>query len=197
MNKDSAFDSVLNGLCSEKPTDKIGDILEKSLFYYCAGKDPTPIIAMYRDFPLFIYSDIMKYGRGSLEEELSVLTDRLVSHGFEALRRESIDIPLAARLCEYKKDERAFLLLYVKGDSLEAYRAIYGTEDRLLPTCIANYRYEMDTRYFLKIEKRVKYVLGHSYDKEHRPVRELKYYGDYSGKTVTLFEKENLTNDYD
>lgn len=31
--------------------------LKESLFYYCAGKDPSPIITFKTNFPLYVYVD--------------------------------------------------------------------------------------------------------------------------------------------
>lgn len=35
------------------------ELLAQSFFYYCCGKDPTPIVHFGSDYPLYIYSDTL------------------------------------------------------------------------------------------------------------------------------------------
>lgn len=58
------------------------ELLAQSLFYYCSGIDPTPIIAFGSDYPLYIYSDIIDYGNGDFNKTMNVLYERLFKAGF-------------------------------------------------------------------------------------------------------------------
>ncbi len=187
MTKSLLFDAFYEAIRSGEPSEGLRNSLRESLFYYCSGKDPTPIVGMYSDFPIFIYADKMRYGRGCLHEEALKLEKRLCAHGFKKERREEIDFCEGALLYAFSKDSYRFLLLFVKGDAWKTYREIYEKYADIIPRCIANYRYEMDARHFLSVERRAELILGHSNDGEHHPIKKLNYYGDYSGKYVTLY----------
>ena len=50
-------------------------LLQESMFYYCCGKDPSPIIEFKEQYPLYIYVDKRNYS-----EELY---DRLTKQNFK------------------------------------------------------------------------------------------------------------------
>ena len=113
----------------------------------------------------------------------------LSEHGFRAVTREHTEIAEGAVHVLLEGDGARAHLLLVKGDAWRTYRLIYGEGSAIRPRCIANIRYEMDTRHFLPIEREVEYILGYSYSREHTAERKFKYFGDYSEKEVTLFRR--------
>lgn len=172
------------------PNSKLDFILEKSLYYYCCGKDPTPIISFKSKFPLYVYADIIDYGVGDFQDETGELYRRLLSN---SLRRDDVR---KLMLPEFKNAEltiwrtiigKQFALLYVQGDAKKVFTRLYGNEGRqLLPKCICNYRYEITdgtskTReYLYEIEKKVEYVMGYHYSDSYRKIRGYPYLGDYT-----------------
>ena len=175
--------------CSDESGAALCDALSRSLFYYCSGVDPTPVIALFSEYPLFIYSDLLRRYEGGVDEAAQILLSRLAEHGFRAVTREHIELGEGAVLILLEKDGARAQLLLVKGDAWRIYRLIYGEGGAIRPRCIANIRYEMDTRHFLPIEREVEYILGYSYSREHTAERKFKYFGDYSEKEVTLFRR--------
>jgi hypothetical protein len=92
-------------------------------------------------------------------------------------------------LYEFQKNGVSVFLLYAAGDAWKTYEALYGRRGAIRPRCIANIRYEMNTRHFSHIEKDVTYILGYSYSREHRETQRFKYYGDYGENEVNFFER--------
>lgn len=174
------------------------ELLGQSLFYYCCGKDPTPIIAFGSDYPLYIYSDIVNYGDGDFEYETKVLYDRLNKAGFKL-----VDV------CKLKKSgclrnaknavltlwtspqNKAFSLLYVQNNAVKTFCDIYSDGSNYIqPKCICNYRNEGNFIFLNDIEKRTEFVLGYCYNKKYRRVAEYNYYGDYEKQSkVSLFHR--------
>ncbi len=185
------FDSIMQTLRSDTRSEERAALLSESLFYYCAGTDPTPVIALFDKFPLFIYSDILDYGRSDLEKENEKLKKKLIKHGFKLIEGETAEIAEGAALYEYLKNDISVFILYVAGDAWKTYEALYGRERLVLPRCIANIRYEMDTRRFAPIEKEAAFILGYSYSGVHRVIDKFEYYGDYSEKEVKFFARTN------
>ena len=183
------FNGIMFALNSDKRCAERAALLSESLFYYCAGTDPTPVIALFDRFSLFIYSDILDYGRSDLEKETEKLEKKLEKHGFKLIRVETANSLADAVLYEFERDGASVFLLYAAGDAWKTYEALYGRDGIILPKCIANIRYEMDTRKFLPIEKEVSYILGYSYSRMHRKIDTFEYYGDYSEKEVKFFER--------
>ena len=182
------FEAVRDGITSDEPNTELKRLLCESLFYYCAGIDPTPIAALYEEYPLFIYSDNLRSQRAALSEVFEKLMARLEKRGFKSLASERVEISKGGILTLLEKGDARFLILYVEGDSWETYSKIYKQDEKLIPRCISNIRYEMNTRNFTPIERRVRYVLGYSYSGSHEHVRSFEYLGDYNEKEVKLFE---------
>ena len=178
---------IASALSAEQKDADIKALLSKSMFYYCSGIDPTPVEALYREYPLFIYSDLFRRLEGGVDEAARRLLSRLSERGFRSVLCERCEISDGGLLTVIEKNGERTLLLLVKGDARRTYSTVYGEE--LLPRCIANIRYEMDTSFFLPLEKEVEYVLGHSYSGKHRAERRFKYSGDYREKEVTLFKR--------
>lgn len=180
---------IASALSAEQKDADIKALLSKSMFYYCSGVDPTPVIALFSEYPLFIYSDLLRRYEGGVDEAAQILLSRLSEHGFRAVTCERTEIAEGAVLALLERDGAAAHLLLVKGDAWRTYRLIYGEGGAIRPRCIANIRYEMDTRHFLPIEREARYILGYSYSREHTAERKFKYFGDYSEKEVTLFRR--------
>ena len=166
----------------------LAGLLSDSLFYYCAGKDPSPIIAFYKDYPLFIYSDLLKHRENWRDETVGVLFRRLREHGFTVSEVEYANLldGGVTALCE--KEGASLLILYIRGDAWRCYKEIYGEE--YLPSCIANYRYEMNSAPFGGYERLVKRIIGHAFTGVHRVALEIPYFGDYQGEAVKVYERD-------
>lgn len=144
------------------------ELLKESLFYYCAGKDPSPIIAFKTNFPLYVYVDKKDYS--------NELYKRLSNHNFKLIEKQEI-LPNTT-LSVWKYNENTFYLIYAQNDASMAFKKIY---DNIIPKCVCNYRYELSNRSLLQqIEKRADYILGHCFDDKFIVVDEIQYYGDYS-----------------
>jgi hypothetical protein len=178
-------------------TDARG-LLEQSLFYYCSGRDPTPVVAFGAEYPLYVYVDSLVYQRQGLDGTVRELYRRLRESGFlmtESLRLSVEDAPLLkgaeVSLWETKTGER-FLLLFLQADAEKGFCCLYGgREDYALPRCVCNYRYEMPRRGVLEeVEERVPFVMGHCFNRRYRCVGQYGYLGDYGDReTVKLYRR--------
>ena len=174
-------------------------MLEKSLFYYCCGKDPTPIIAFGGRHPLYVYADLVDYGNGDFGRETGELYARLGRHGFDKAASEELHpsgLPGVQRagLTEWRaKGERPFCLLYLQGDAAKVYRAVYndGRGGTIRPQCICNFRYEMfGDNPMTEVEREVESVMGHCHDKAFQKVGAYRYWGDWGGdEEVGLYRR--------
>lgn len=186
----SCFDSLLYGFQNRRLCE-FENLLTKSLFYYCAGKDITPIVNLSDKVKLFIFADLMK-GK-EFNSELQVLYNRIKSANFHMMRVEMFDLggKYKAQLSMWENENVIFYLLYVLGDANKVYRQIYYGENILIPKYICNIKYEMDTSFFLTIEKEVEYILGHVYSDNFVCDDVFEYKGDYSIKEnrVCLYKK--------
>ena len=144
------------------------EFLKESLFYYCSGKDPSPIIAFKNNYPLYVYVDKKDYS--------NELSKRLSDHNFKMLEKQEI-LPNTT-LSMWKYNKNTFYLIYAQNDASKAFKKIYGD---IVPKCICNYRYELSNRSLLQqIEKRVEYILGHCFDENFIIIDEIQYYRDYN-----------------
>lgn len=157
---------IVNGLSNHK----VDMILKNSLYYYCCGKDPTPIIAFKSNYPLYVYADIIDYGIGDFQEETNELYHRLSSHSLKRVDTHKLISHTFknAELTIWRPIRgKEFGLLYVQGDAKKVFTSIYDNNGKLnLPKCVCNYLYEIigdsgNTRdYLFEIEQKVEYVLG-------------------------------------
>ena len=174
-------------------TDYDREILGESLFYYCCGKDPTPIIAFSHTYPLYIYADVVNYGGGDFYEETHLLYERLKGAGFTLLDRRELKINKRAVLTMWNSPQKSqFFLLYVGTDARQTFQMLYSDNNNYIqPKCICNYRYEMpDMGILATVEKRAEYILGHCSSKKYQQIAEYDYCGDYEqNTTVPLFRR--------
>lgn len=185
--------AIENGVFSPALTQ----FLRESLFYYCSGKDATPVSAFGADVPLYVYSDSFKYMRVDFNGATKALYNQLkkLGHTVEEVRR----LPLTgitsvcqnAEISLWKNvNDRRFILLYTQSDAVNLYEKIYFSEN-LLPKYFCNYRYEMSHRGVMEQdEKRAEYILGHCHSEEFECVGEYDYLGDY------VFEKKTKVKLY-
>ena len=182
----------------ERPLADARDLPEQSLFYYCSGKDPTPIVAFGAEYPLYVYVDSLVYQRKDLDGTVGDLYRSLRKSGLqmtESLRLPVEDTPeikgAEVSLWETKEGER-FLLLFLQADAEKGFCHLYGGRGNYaLPRCVCNYRYEMPRRGVLEeVEDRVPFVLGHCFNRRYRCVGQYDYLGDYGGReTVKLYRR--------
>ena len=173
-------------------------LLPESLFYYCAGKDPTPILMLGARVPLYVYVDLLKGGQRTPEDEIGELHRRLTKGGYTLTETRTVPSDRQAAECSVWQDREGerFSLLYLVADATDAYFSLYGEE--ILPRYICNYRYEMNNSRLGPIEEKVTYILGHCHTGRHRPIGEYPYHGDYAfGRKamVTLYEHDGDESD--
>ena len=193
MIDDNNFVSVQNisNLLLSKNTDNniSRELLSHSLFYYCTGKDPSPIIAFEAQFPLYIYVDLCT--------DPDLLYRRLSDRGF--LLRDSgyIEKHLCAISVWTGENDRPFGLLYVQGNANDVFLNLYsdktdGSFNLLLPKAVCNQRYEMPNReytVFPSIEKRAEYIIGYCFNSKYRRVGLIDYFGDYGDNEIAVFRR--------
>lgn len=178
------------------------ELLAQSLFYYCCGKDPTPIISFGSDYPLYIYSDIINYGFGDYKAETEELYQRLNRAGYEMM--DTHNLAKSKRwngvenivLTQWMTPQKAIIyLIYVQNDAEETFRKIYSDNGNYIqPKCICNYRYEFinpnSQGLINTIEKRTEYIFGYCSNQKYKSIGEYDYYGDYDDNAkVQLFHR--------
>lgn len=188
------YNQIVNDLNKEIKTPELIKLLKDSLFYYCAGKDPSPVINYYEMFPMFVYSDSFIYMKKDYEKETRILYNRLLDKGFLMINKEEIKLvnyDTKATLSKWTKGDKEFLILYVLGDSWKTFNNIYNNRySYIIPKCMCNIKYEMNTSVWTNIEKETEYILGHCYNNYFSKVSEGKYYGDYSATKISLYKRE-------
>ncbi|MBP5201407.1 hypothetical protein J6253_01580 [bacterium] len=178
------------------------EIMSNSLFYYCCGKDPTPIAAFGESLPLYVYVDFL-YGR-DFRTEIDELYHRLSLKGFKTVElcafnanvkdsySKNMNQGARSELSVWKtRENNTFFLLYVKGDADDTLDALY-TDNRqglILPKCICNLLYEGCHRSISQIEKRTEYILGHWNQDKYKKVGEVEYLGDYGWEKAELWHR--------
>lgn len=101
------------------------ELLAQSLFYYCSGIDPTPIIAFGSDYPLYIYSDIIDYGNGDFNKTMNVLYERLFKAGFVCVDNKRITHLKTIQNIEvtlWKAEGNLFSLAYIQHDAVMSFQ---------------------------------------------------------------------------
>ena len=182
------------------------EIMGNSLFYYCCGKDPTPIAAFGESLPLYVYVDLLNssYGYGDFRTEIDELYHRLHLKGFKTVElcavdanvkgynSKSMNLSVRSELSVWKtRGSNTFFLLYVKGDAEDTLDALY-TDHRqglILPKCICNLLYEDYHPRIYQIEKRTEYILGHWNQDKYKKVGEVEYLGDYGLEKAELWHR--------
>ena len=169
------------------------ELLAQSLFYYCCGKDSTPIVHFGADYPLYIYSDTL-FGENS-DNEIEELYRRIQNKGFILVETEKFkkwknvdNVYLSLWLT---LDNRYFSLIYVQNDAEETFRKIYSDNNNYIqPKCICNYRDEGVFPFISQIEKRAEYIFGYCFNGKYKSIAEYDYYGDYEKNSkVELYRR--------
>ena len=186
--------SLESGRLSEAEKDLLG----QSLFYYCSGNDPSPIVAFGSEIPLYVYVDSFVYIRESFSEKAKELYSRLDKNKLK--KKASVTPKLSGRLkTAYNaelslwesNDGNAFLLLFVQADAIDGYKSIYGSSEMnyIQPKYVCNYRYELRDRGILdQLEKRVQYILGHCHNSKYRLVGEIQHL-DRSDEKIGIYQR--------
>jgi hypothetical protein len=189
------------------------EVLGNSLFYYCCGKDPTPVAAFGADIPLYVYSDIVGYGHGDFVAETQALYARLRNLKFELQERRAIENLYCLKKAKNTEitawktqQDEVFYLAYIQQDARETYDKIYYHHwerycFELKPLCICNFRYELyenhfdnrSVKKFKCIEKEAEYIIGYCVGgkDKYRQIALVTYYGDYEEgtKEIPLFKR--------
>ena len=171
----------------------IENLLKSSLFYYCCGKDITPICAFKNQYPLYVYADKLSTSR-PLDSTLEELYSRLKKQGFDMDGNHepvNYDFCVSAYLSKWKQ---GFYLLYLQGDAVNVYKGLYVNT---MPKCIANCYYELGSRsHFLRpYESKVSYILGHCFYPSFEKIASYDYLGDYKkspDEKVFLFKNGSI-----
>ena len=197
-------------LCENKRRDiSIYEILGNSLFYYCCGFDPSPIIAFGTQYQIYIYCDNFAYVSANFDNEILKLYSRLESHNHvlatkhRFTKSEALSEAENVELTEWMVgDNKSIFLLFIQGDARRVFEAIYDCRDAnnyrnlIKPKCICNFRNEFNDNssceYFHAIEKRVDYIFGYGPASEkYKVVSNHPYYGDYEDNaTIELHKRK-------
>lgn len=168
------------------------DVLRRSLFYYCSGCDPTPVLVFEGKWKIYIYSDIII--QGTFDEEFNKLCNYIAGEGFSLLKKENVNNPKWERcILSLWTDSkgRDFCLAFIKHDAVDLYKDIYLGIEKTIPVCITNINYEFydspnySSRFFNNIKSL--YVLGYCFDSEYECIDEYNYYN--TNEKVQLFRK--------
>lgn len=191
MNIDKVYSLFENGISN----DFDRELLAQSLFYYCCGKDPTPVISFGAEYPLYIYSDIVNYGEGDFEIETKQLYRRLNDAGYKMVdilnltkTRRWKDVENIALTQWRTPQNTVFYLVYVQNDAVKTFTKVYSDNSNYIqPKCICNYRYEFSEQdsyhFFNTVEKRTEYIFGYCSNHKYKLIGEYDYYGDYDDCT--------------
>lgn len=178
--------------------DDIRDLLGQSMYYFCSGIDPTPIIAFKASIPLYIYVDSFKDIDMSFNEALHTIYSTLKNHGIS--QAKSINLHLykvknAELSLLTDENGKEFLFLFMAADGNDAFSYIYSDHDNYIsPKYLCNHRYgtEPDGALY-QVQKRVEYIFGHCYSSKYRKLGEYKYFGEYQNNdgdvTVPLYRR--------
>ena len=197
------FYTLRDSLESDTKTSKLTEILEKSLYYYCSGKDATPISVFGTDIEMYVYSDSFVYMDQDFDHAKDTLYKRINKLGFSLETTESVQPKgnlgecVHAELTLWKNERRKyFTLLYTQSDSVKCFERLYITKDHniIQPKAFCNYRYELPRRGILEqTEKNSQYILGHCFDPNFSCIGTYPYLGDYtfgsSNIKVNLYEQ--------
>lgn len=171
------------------------ELLGNSVFYYCCGKDITPLVAFGAEYRLYVYADIVNYGEGDFDNLVPKMYDKMKEVGFEMLDKRELKIGQRAVLTKWNsKQNQPFYLVYIMDDAKKTFCKIYYDKGKgeIQPKCICNFRREMlnGDGVLAHIEKRAEYVLGHCYSDKYVCIAEYDYYGDYQkGGKVKLYKR--------
>lgn len=177
---------VINGIKSIDDCEYLGN----SLFYYCCGKDPTPVIAFGSQYPLYIYVD---NDATELQTTVNILNGRIQAKNYSIV--ESRFIPRAkwhgACIITKWSDQcgKCFFLIYFQEDAEKIFSRVYGYEiNYVQPKCICNIRHNLRKMGIIsQLEKRVQWIMGHCYNEKYYEESQHPYYGDYQEGKVSLY----------
>ena len=194
------LEELCTALESGTHSPALSQLMRESLYYYCSGKDATPISVFGARIPLYVYSDSFIYMRTDFDGAVTELYGKIKKLGNSLKERHRLRTIGFLRECEQAEitlwsngTEEAFALLYTKSDAVKCFSELYKNEKDGIstPKCFCNYRYEMHRRGILEqAEKHAQYILGHCFDSSFRPVGEYDYIGDYkfgAAPKVTLY----------
>ena len=199
INIDTMY-KYANALSCTDLCEDLRILLGQSLFYCCSGKDPSPIVALGANVPLYVYSDLFKYE--SFEKYATTLKNRLKDRGF-SLEKEMI-LPQLGRIKNAKNADlslwsntknESFLVLMLQDDAKRTFSSLYDEKDNfIVPTYLCNYREELGEDvgvFFEQLIKKVQYVMGHCFNKKHHKIAEYEYLGDYGSSTdkISLYRR--------
>lgn len=205
---------TLDGLCAlfsaDERSAELDALLGSSLFYYCAGLDPTPIAAFGCKPSVYIFVDSFRYMRAEFDTGMGILQNRVTSLGYDFVGAVDPDaagilaFATRARLFHFASGEGDILLLYLRATDADAYRNIYldGDEDNLgrsapceshpVPECVCNYRYEGRSRLMERAEALSPFILGYAFGRRYEAISTHPYLGDYGNdRRVTLWRLTN------
>ena len=177
------------------------EILGNSLFYYCCGIDPTPIIAFGADYKLYIYCDLHLFGCDGFFDATKKLYNRLSDHNlklvdkYRLLKSKYLRNVENVELTFWKtKSNNYFFLLFVQSNALKVFWQMFNHgNSSIIPKCFCTLAPEdsiEDRENFQRMQKRTEYYLGNFPPSEkYKKVTDIKYYGDYCPGNVCLWKR--------
>ena len=194
------MDEVLSLFENGVQNDDHRELLAGSLFYYCSGNDPTPILYFGNRCSLYVYVDLWE----NFEESKEKLYAKLNNSGYDMFTESRI---VKLRKCRYRQFKNAeltkwkeFFILYIQGDANESFEAVYRDADAcqyenyIQPKVICNFSYDLfytageRRSVMFSAEKRVEYVMGHCFSEKYKLIDSIKKY--MGGNTVNIFHRK-------
>jgi hypothetical protein len=191
-------------------SNKDREILGNSLFYYCCGRDPTPVAAFGANIPLYIYCDILGCGQEDFQAATKTLHERLEKLNFTLQERRLVDNPRIlgnakrGEIFAWKtQQDEEFYLAYIQNDAFNTYANVYYDKynaNSIKPLCICNCKNEFldpnNRELFLAIETRIEFILGEclvdNKNVIYRKIGSFKYYGDFGPDDDVPFFKRRF-----
>ena len=190
------------------------DFLDNSCFYYCAGRDITPIIALEEKIFTYILCDTCELEGKNYSAFIIMFNEfenRLIKQGFKKntnlgeyklfenyFNYKNMISHRPWEMILYEKNGFYYCIWYLFCEDYITYNSLYVINE-MKPTVICNINPEnskMLDKYEIG-EILPEYVIGHTYGNEkYIKLKELKYYGDYSDNAVLygLYDIHKGTN---
>ena len=200
------FKQITKELLQFKLIIEIRNILENSCFYYCAGSDITPIIALEKYIHSFIYCDNCLDQDGY--EALFQLKKKLQNNCYNEIQKLNVDLSILPNfknlekyrdtkylkikrpkdeLSIWEKDGHFYCIFYLFWDDICAFNNLYK-KNMIHPIVICNIAPTNSQLgwYFCNDNKLPKYVIGYGFhiNKLFKKIGQLKYFGDYGGPST-------------
>lgn len=200
----------LTNIAEEMLHVDIRNILTNSCFYYCAGRDITPIMALENYIHSFIYCDNCMYQK--YDESLYIFKQKLRINDYIEIQKINIDLeyfklnnenmekiirslemqPFDTLLSKgefsiWEKNGHLYSIFYLCWDDICVWNNLYK-KHLIYPTVICNIAPESSLLRWDSCDENnlPKYVIGygHHISESYNVIGEVEYFGDYGGPST-------------